>query len=145
MSNAATSADEIAEDNGEDKSIDDDDDDGVVQESICNKATKQSFVEMLTRATTGQDFLPLIDLLPNSSQCYGHSITMNAIMKIKETKVPAKKKKVPEMYNMVKQLSPTHGPWHEVVQLLHNCDEAFNDSAAALRLVGMPAYHTACL
>jgi hypothetical protein len=45
MSNAATSADEIAEDNGEDKSIDDDDDDddGVVQESICNKATKQSF------------------------------------------------------------------------------------------------------
>jgi hypothetical protein len=79
MSNAATSADEIAEDNGEDKSIDDDDDDddGVVQESICNKATKQSFAEMLTRATTGQDFLPLIDLLPNSSQCYGYSITMN--------------------------------------------------------------------
>jgi hypothetical protein len=67
------------------------------------------------------------------------------VKKGKETKVPAKKKKVPEMYNMVKQLSPTHGPWHEVVQLLHNCDEAFNDSAAALRLVGMPAYHTACL
>jgi hypothetical protein len=40
---------------------------------------------------------------------------------------------------MVKQLSPTHGPWHKVVQLLCNCDEAFNDSVVALRLFGMPA------
>jgi hypothetical protein len=37
---------------------------------------------------------------------------------------------------MVKQLSPT---------LLHNCNEAINDSAAVLRLVGMPANRTACI
>jgi hypothetical protein len=74
-----TSAVEIAEDDAEEESIDDDE---VVQDSICDKVTKQMFSEMLTRAATGQDLLPIIDRLPNSSQCYGHSIATNAVIKI---------------------------------------------------------------
>jgi hypothetical protein len=45
----------------------------------------------------------------------------------------------------VKELSPTHGPWHEVVQLLCHCNEAFDDSAAAIKLAGMPADCIACI
>ena len=47
--------------------------------------------------------------------------------------------------DMMKQLSPTHGPWHEVVQLLCHCNEAFDDSAAAIKLAGMPADCIACI
>jgi hypothetical protein len=98
MSNVAISAEEIVEDDAEEESINDDE---VVRESIHDKVTNQSFAEMITRAATGRDLLPIIDLLPDSSQCYGHSITMNAVMnsafrdnfytlkveKVKETKV----------------------------------------------------------
>ena len=160
---------DIAEDVVDEESIDDDE---VVQECIRDKITKQSYEAMLTRAATGQELLPIIDLLPNSSQRYGHSITMNAIIKIigrhsafkgncdnfytikvkkgKETKVPATYNSLTLsnkllMKEMVKQISPDHGPWHEVMQLLCNCNEAFDDSAAALRLVGMPANRTACI
>jgi hypothetical protein len=33
---------------------------------------------------------------------------------------------------MIKDIRPNHGPWFEVTQLFHNCNEAINDSAAAL-------------
>ncbi len=32
--------------------------------------------------------------------------------------------------DMIQEKRPDHGPWLEVTQLLHNSDEAFNDSAA---------------
>jgi len=47
--------------------------------------------------------------------------------------------------DMMKQLSPTHGPWHEVVQLLHHCDKAFDESAATIKLFGMSANCIACI
>jgi hypothetical protein len=47
--------------------------------------------------------------------------------------------------DMIKEVNPEHGPWFELTQLLHNCDKAFNDSAAALHQVGMPANHIACI
>jgi len=46
--------------------------------------------------------------------------------------------------DLVAEKSPTNGPWLELTQLLQNCDEAFNDSAA-FHQVGMPANHIACI
>ncbi len=38
-----------------------------------------------------------------------------------------------------------NGPWFEVLQLLHHCNEAFNKSAAAITQKGMPTNHIACI
>jgi hypothetical protein len=38
--------------------------------------------DMVDGIITGTDLLKLVDLLPNSSQHYGHSIAMNALIKI---------------------------------------------------------------
>jgi hypothetical protein len=148
------------------------DDDESLKESVRDKVMKQSFTKMLERASSGQELLPIVDLLPNSSQKYGHSIAMNVIIKLigrqsafrdnceflytfkakkgQETRVPATYTSLSLsnkmlLKDMVKQLSPTHGPWHEVVQLLGHCDKAFDDSAAAIKHVGMPANHVACI
>jgi hypothetical protein len=43
--------------------------------------TKQSFTARVEIASAGEALLELIDLLPNSAQKYGHSITMNAVIK----------------------------------------------------------------
>jgi hypothetical protein len=61
---------------------DDDHDDEVAMETVRDEVTKQSYTAMVDSATTGTNFLKLIDLLPNSSQHYGHSITMNDFIKI---------------------------------------------------------------
>jgi hypothetical protein len=37
---------------------------------------------MIDAASDGGDLMKIISLLPNSSQRYGHSITMNAVVKI---------------------------------------------------------------
>jgi hypothetical protein len=66
------------EDLGEDST----DDDESLNESVRDKVTKQSFAKMLERASSGQELLPIVDLLPNSSPKYGHSIAMNAIIKL---------------------------------------------------------------
>jgi hypothetical protein len=69
-----------------DESYDDDlfdsDDDELVQETINDKVTKESFISMVKAASDGGDFLKVINLLPNSSQQYGHSLTMNAVINI---------------------------------------------------------------
>jgi hypothetical protein len=53
-----------------------------VQESLRDGLTKQSFRSLIDKATIGTDLLKFIDLLPNCSQQYGHSLTMNALTKI---------------------------------------------------------------
>jgi hypothetical protein len=57
-------------------------DDESLKESVRDKATKQSFAKMLERASSGQELLPIVDLLPNSSPKYGHFIAVNAIIKL---------------------------------------------------------------
>ena len=49
---------------------------------IGDKATKESFIWLIFSAWKGEDLLPIIELLWNSSQQYGHSLTMNAVMKM---------------------------------------------------------------
>jgi hypothetical protein len=41
--------------------------------------------------------------------------------------------------DLLAEVRLTNNPWLELTQLLQNCDEAFNDSAASLCKVGMPA------
>jgi hypothetical protein len=48
----------------------------------CLWVTKESFLSMVETTSDGGDFLKIINLLPDSSQLYGHSLTMNAIIKI---------------------------------------------------------------
>lgn len=156
-----------------DNDIDDDvDDDEIVEENLRDGLTKQSFSSLINNATTGTDLLKIFDLLPNSSQRYGHSLSMNALIKIitrhpvfrerasifntvkikkgKETTVPSTfislsptNKQL--LKGFVAEVNPTNGPWWELTQLLRNCEEAFNDSAASLRQVGMPANRIACI
>ncbi len=59
-----------------------DDDDELIQETIHDKVTKESFISMVKAASDGGDFLKVINRLPNSSQQYGHSLTMNAVINI---------------------------------------------------------------
>ena len=49
------------------------------------------------------------------------------------------------MFNVVSQLTPTHGPWDQVTQLLRHCDEAFNESTVSVKQAGMPANRIACV
>ena len=124
-----------------DESYDDDlfdsDDDELVQETIHDKVTKESFISMVKAASDGGDFLKVINLLPNSSQRYGHSLTMNAVIKIicrhatfkdrctrfYTTKIKSgKETKVVSTYNtlnqsnkellrcMIWEVTPTNGP-----------------------------------
>jgi hypothetical protein len=142
--------------------FEDDDDDATEEEmaveTACNKIMKQSYNAMIDSATMGTDLLSIINLLPNSSQCYGHSLTMNALIKIiirhpsfkdrsdnfycvkvkkgKDTKVPSTFTSMNHgnklsFKSMLQELKPDHGPWLEVVQVLRMCDEAFNESATA--------------
>jgi len=60
----------------------DTDDDEIEKECLRNRTTKESFLSLIEDATNGDEILRIIDLLPNSSQRYGHSLTMNAIVKI---------------------------------------------------------------
>jgi hypothetical protein len=49
------------------------------------------------------------------------------------------------LFNWVSQVSPTNGPWEQVTQLLCHCEEAFDESAAAVKQAGMPANQIACV
>jgi hypothetical protein len=68
------------------ESLSDDDDSIVGPDKSAEKereaTTKDSFLQLLADAKDGSDFLKLIDMLPNSANRYGHSLTMNAIIKI---------------------------------------------------------------
>ena len=66
----------------DDDDLMDSDDDELVDETIWDKVTKESFLQMVENVSIGGDLLKIINLLFSSSQCYGHSITMNAINKI---------------------------------------------------------------
>jgi hypothetical protein len=58
------------------------DDDKLLEETIQDKVTKESFLSMVESTSGSGDFQKIINLLLNSSQQYGHSLTMNAIFKI---------------------------------------------------------------
>jgi hypothetical protein len=168
----STNADNTDYNNNNDDDIEDEDDDDdddestVVQESLCDRVTKQSYASLMENSTSGRDLLKLTYLLPNSSQRYGHSLTINAIVKImfhhpmfwdqsfifcalkvrtcEDTSVSATFTSLNQankqlLKDMIKEVNPNHGPWCELTQLLHDCDEAFNDSAATLCQVRMPA------
>ena len=49
------------------------------------------------------------------------------------------------VFNVVSQLTPTHGPWDKVKQLLQHCDEAFNESTSSVKQADMPANQIACV
>lgn len=44
------------------------DDEESLKEMLHDKVTKQGFAEKLERAGSGQELLPIVDLLPKSSQ-----------------------------------------------------------------------------
>ena len=46
---------------------------------------------------------------------------------------------------MLRETTPDAGPWFEIISLLRKCDEAFNDSVAAVGHRGMPANRIACI
>jgi hypothetical protein len=46
---------------------------------------------------------------------------------------------------MMHEITPVNGPWFEVIQLLRHCDEAFNESAAAVTRKGRPTNRIACI
>jgi len=73
---------EIPNATNNDDDLMDSDDDELVDEIIRDKVTKESFLQMVENVSIGGDLLKIINLLFSSSQCYGHSITMNAINKI---------------------------------------------------------------
>ncbi len=43
--------------------------------------TRQGYLSCINEASDGQHLLDIINLLPNSARHYGHSLTMNAIIK----------------------------------------------------------------
>jgi hypothetical protein len=60
----------------------DTEDEDLALDVIRDETTKESFMSLIDGASKGEDLLRIIELLPNSSQRYGHSLTMNAVMKI---------------------------------------------------------------
>jgi len=72
----------MATSTNDDDDLLDSDDDELEEEVIRDKVMKESFLQLIEKASEGGDLLKVINLLPNSSQHYGHSITMNAIVKI---------------------------------------------------------------
>jgi hypothetical protein len=57
-------------------------DEEVLPEAEQNISTRQGYLSCINEASDGQHLLDIINLLPNSAQHYGHSLTMNAIIKI---------------------------------------------------------------
>jgi len=51
-----------------DSLFNDSDDDDLVENTICDKVTKESFLALVEAASNGGDFIKIINLLPNSSQ-----------------------------------------------------------------------------
>jgi hypothetical protein len=126
---------------------------------------KQSFTTRVEEASTGEALLELIGLLPNNAQKYGHSITMNAVIK-KIARAPvfrdetaclytAKQKNGHEVKvsltfsalskdtqafvkNLIKRLKPDYGPRFEVLQVLTNSAVVFDYTNATARKAGMP-------
>ena len=47
--------------------------------------------------------------------------------------------------DMILEIKPDIGPWGEVITLLRNCDDAFNESAASISQKGMPLNRIACV
>ena len=66
----------------DDDYLDDTDDKELALDIIRNTTIKESFLSLIDSASIGEDLVTIIELLPNSSQQYGHSITMNAVLKI---------------------------------------------------------------
>ena len=66
----------------DDDYIDDTDDKELALDFIRDTTQKESFLSLIDSASIGEDLVTIIELLPNSSQRYGHSITMNAVLKI---------------------------------------------------------------
>jgi hypothetical protein len=58
---------------GVDATDDEDDNDDIVQESLQDGLTKQTFTSLIDNATIRTDLLKIFNLLPNCSQRYGHS------------------------------------------------------------------------
>jgi len=152
--------------------LDSDDDDILAEETLEDKMTKESFLSMVKNASEGGDILKILNLLPNSSQRYGHSLTMNALVKIlcrhhsfkdrcttfyttkmkagKETKVVSTFSTLNQsnkelLRGIIREMTPTNGPWHEVINILKLCDEAFNESTASIARKGLPTNRIACI
>jgi hypothetical protein len=144
----------------------------LAKETLGEKVTKESFLSMVDNASEGGDFLKILDLLPNSLQRYGHSFTMNAIVKIlchhptskirctgfytmkmkggKETKVVSTFSTLNQsnkelLRGIICERTPSHGPWFEVINILELCNEAFNESASLIARKGMPTNQIACV
>jgi hypothetical protein len=156
----------------DDNDLLDSDDDELVENAIRDMVTKESFLSMVKAASEGADFLKIINLLPNSSQWYGHSLTINAFIKIiclhatfKDrctgfyvTKIKSgREMKVVSTYNtlnqsnkellqsIIREITPSNCPWFEIINVLKLCNEAFNESAASMSRKGMPVNRIACV
>jgi hypothetical protein len=152
--------------------MDSDDDDLLAEEALGDKVTKESFLSMVENASEGGDFLKILNLLPNSLQRYGHSLTMNAIIKIlcchptskvhctgfyttkmkggKETKVVSTFSTLNQsnkelLRSIIREMTPSHRPWFEVINIFKLCNEAFNESASSIARKGMPTNRIACV
>jgi hypothetical protein len=53
-----------------------------VEEEECDSMSREKFLERVNSASNGNDVLGVLALLPNTAQRWGHSITMNAIIKV---------------------------------------------------------------
>jgi hypothetical protein len=62
--------------------ISDEDDDEEELEVEQDILTRDGIWTHIDASSNGQKSLDIIDLLPNFAQCYGYSLTMNAIIKI---------------------------------------------------------------
>jgi hypothetical protein len=47
--------------------------------------------------------------------------------------------------DIISEIEPEKGPWGELLTLLRNCDEAFNESSAAITAKGLPLNRIACI
>jgi len=47
--------------------------------------------------------------------------------------------------DIIREIEPEKGPWDELLTLLCNCDEAFNESSAAITAKGLPLNRIACI
>ena len=114
------------------------------EQEECESMTRERSLETVNNASNGNDFLGVLTLLPNTAQRWGHSITMNAIIKIwcrspifkdqcdsfyavkvkkgAETKVPSTFNSLSPslqsaLFNVASQVSPTNGLGNK----LHSC------------------------
>ncbi len=131
-----------------------------VEEDEAESMSRKRLLERVNNASSGNDLLDVLALLPNIAQRWGHSITMHAIIKIlchkpifkdqcdlfyavkvkkgMETNVPSTFNSLcpslqSALFNLLSQVSPTNGPWEQVTQLLHHCEETFDESVAAAK------------